>query len=63
MPIHALKVVFWRFDPLNGEQYQRNPQKANGNTNWHKTQANATNVIHQTVLTYSLQQILVRNFF
>jgi len=27
-PIHAPKIVFLGFDPLNGEQYHRNSQKA-----------------------------------
>ena len=25
-PIQALKIVFWGFDPLNGEAYQRHPK-------------------------------------
>jgi len=34
-PIHAPKMGVWEFDPLNGEQYQRDPPKAlalRGNT-------------------------------
>jgi len=27
MPIHAPKIVFWGFDPQNGEQYERVPKR------------------------------------